>query len=92
MRAAQPPENANLLPVTKNLKTNRVWQLVAISLAFSPMVLCPAASAQTATPGPPTPPACPVQFVHFNPSGVNVRVKNVSGKNIVGLVFNAALA
>jgi hypothetical protein len=30
--------------------------------------------------------------VHFNPSGVSVRVKNVSGKNIVGVVFNAALA
>jgi hypothetical protein len=35
---------------------------------------------------------CPVQFVHFSPSGVSVRVKNTSGKTIVGLVFNAALA
>jgi len=36
--------------------------------------------------------ACPVQFLHFNPSGVSVRVQNTSGKKIVGLVFNAALA
>jgi hypothetical protein len=33
-----------------------------------------------------------VQFVRFNPSGVYVRIKNVSGKNIVGLSFNAAIA
>jgi hypothetical protein len=31
-------------------------------------------------------------MLHFDPSGVSVRIKNVSGKNIVGLVFNAALA
>ena len=39
-----------------------------------------------------SPPSCPVQFLRFNPSGVNVRIKNVSGKIIVGLNFNAALA
>ncbi len=36
--------------------------------------------------------SCPVQFLRFQPSGVYARVKNVSGKNIVGLNFNAALA
>jgi len=35
---------------------------------------------------------CPIQIVSFDPSGVSVRVKNTSGKTIVGIVFNAALA
>ena len=42
------------------------------------------------------PAACPVQLVHFNPgggwSGLNVQIRNTSGKTVVGLVFNAALA
>jgi len=50
------------------------------------------ADAQTASPGSTSPAACPVQFIRFNPSGVSVRVKNISGKPIVGLVFNAAIA
>jgi hypothetical protein len=48
--------------------------------------------AQTNPRTPPPGPSCPVEFVHFNPWGVNVRIKNVSGKKIVGLIFNAALA
>jgi hypothetical protein len=36
--------------------------------------------------------ACPVDFVSFNPGGVSVRVKNISGKAIVGLSFYAALS
>jgi hypothetical protein len=59
----------------------------AVALACSPL-----ARAQTTAPNPSTPAACPVQFLHFNPSGVSVRIKNASGKKIVGLVFNAALA
>ena len=35
---------------------------------------------------------CPVEFLRFNPTGVTIRVRNESGKGIVGLVFNAALA
>ena len=35
---------------------------------------------------------CPVQFLHFSPSGVSVKLKNESGKAIVGLTFHAALA
>jgi hypothetical protein len=41
------------------------------------------------------PSSCPVSFVKFNPGGfssLSIRVKNVSGKKIVGLTFNAALA
>jgi hypothetical protein len=41
------------------------------------------------------PSSCPVSFVKFDPGGfnsVNIRVKNVTGKKIVGLDFNAALA
>jgi hypothetical protein len=48
-----------------------------------------------------TPSSCPVSFVKFKPGGVftprgfdsvSIRVKNVTGKKIVGLDFNAALA
>jgi hypothetical protein len=35
---------------------------------------------------------CPVSFVKFNPSGLSIRVKNESGKKIVGMNFYAALA
>ncbi len=37
-------------------------------------------------------PGCPVELMQFKPSGVHIHVKNVSGKNIVGMVFNAALS
>lgn len=56
------------------------------------LVMSPLARAQSTASSSPAPAACPVEFVHFNPSGVSVRIKNVSGKKIVGLVFNAALA
>jgi len=56
------------------------------------LLLPPFLRAQSTPPSPSAPAACPVQFRKFNPSGVSVRVKNVSGKKIVGLVFNAALA
>jgi hypothetical protein len=36
--------------------------------------------------------SCPLDFVSFNPGGVSVRVKNTSGKAIVGLSFYAALS
>ncbi len=38
------------------------------------------------------PSACPVDFVHLDPSAVSVRVRNTSGKVIAGLSFYAALA
>jgi hypothetical protein len=50
------------------------------------------ADAQTVSTGSTSPAGCPVQFIRFNPSGVSVRVRNISGKPIVGLVFNAAIA
>jgi hypothetical protein len=56
------------------------------------LVMSPLARAQSSASSSPVPTACPVEFVHFNPSGVSVRIKNVSSKKIVGLVFNAALA
>jgi len=36
--------------------------------------------------------SCPVDFLSFHPWGVSVRVKNTSGKAIVGLSFYAALS
>jgi len=51
------------------------------------------AHGQTKASGPTVPATCPIQFERFNPSsGVSVRIRNTSGKRIVGLVFNAALA
>ena len=52
-------------------------------------VLSPRAFAQSAAP---TLSICPVQFLHFDPDGVSTRIRNVSGKQIVSLVFNAAVA
>jgi hypothetical protein len=40
----------------------------------------------------PAPSSCPLDFVNFNPSAVSVRVRNTSGKAIVGLSFYAALS
>jgi len=37
-------------------------------------------------------PNCPLALLHFNPSGVSVRIENTSGKTIVGLVFKVALS
>jgi len=38
---------------------------------------------------------CPIQFMNFTPGGafwLNTRIKNTSGRTIVGLVFSAALS
>jgi hypothetical protein len=51
-----------------------------------------AANAQTAPVGSAAPSSCPLALLQFNPSGVAVRVKNVSGKRIRGLSFYAALS
>ena len=53
--------------------------------------LNPHAFAQSAAPSS-APSACPVQFLHFDPDGVSTRIRNISGRKIVGLVFNAAVA
>jgi hypothetical protein len=72
------------------------WILFSCFTLFV-LVPCPAARAQNAAPQnaaqqSAAAASCPVEFVHFDPSGVSVRVRNVSGKKIVGLTFNAALA
>jgi hypothetical protein len=38
------------------------------------------------------PAVCPVEFLRLDPSAVSLRVRNISGKTIVGLSFYAALA
>jgi hypothetical protein len=65
------------------------WVVRFAILFFFPVLQ---AHSQTKPSSEPPPLACPVEFQRFNPSGVTVRVKNVSGKKIVGLVFNVALA
>jgi hypothetical protein len=64
---------------------------IASGLVILSFVLSPPAFAQSAAP-PSAPSACPVQFLHFDPDGVSTRIRNVSGRKIVGLVFNAAVA
>ena len=39
-----------------------------------------------------TPSACPVELTQLRVNGLSIHVKNASGKQIVGLVFNAALS
>jgi len=62
--------------------------LVILIVALSPHVFAPNAVPST----PPTPWSCPVQFLHVDPDGVSARIRNVSGKKIVGVVFNAVVA
>ena len=75
----------------QNGRSNPASFILRISLLATAAFLCsPLAQAQNSISAPA--PGCPVEFVNFNPSGVSVRVRNTSGKKIVGLVFNAALA
>jgi len=67
------------------------WSWILL-LLISATGYCPLAQAQSAASSPAAPASCPVQFLSFDPFALNVRIKNVSGKPIVGLVFNAALA
>ena len=73
---------------------SRATLILQLAAVFIMLFLLSArwADAQTASPGSTSQAGCPVQFIRFNPSGVSVRVKNISGKPIVGLVFNAAIA
>ena len=64
---------------------------IVSGLTILSFVLSPPALAQSAAP-PSTASACPVQFLRFDPDGVSTRIRNVSGRKIVGLVFNAAVA
>jgi hypothetical protein len=68
-----------------------ILQSAAVFIVLS-LVSASRTGAQTVSLGSSSPAVCPVQFIRFNPSGVSVRVRNISGKPIVGLVFNAAIA
>ena len=59
-------------------------------LAAAPAIFPLTASAQNAAPA--TQNGCPVELLKLKPSGVSLRVRNTSGKKIVGLVFNVAVA
>jgi hypothetical protein len=70
---------------------SRKWIYIS-RLALIASVYCPLVRAQNTLSSPSASAACPVQLLRFDPTGVTVRIRNVSGKKIVGLVFNAALA
>ena len=65
------------------------WIVRLTILVLFPLFLT---QAQMSPPNPSVPAACPIQFLSLNPSVISVRVQNISGKQIVGLVFNVALA
>jgi hypothetical protein len=75
---------------SKGIKQIR-WSRIFLLLPAAPGV-CPLAQAQSAASGAAAPVNCPVQFLGFDPFALNVKIKNVSGKPIVRLVFSAALA
>src|SRR5437879_13172073 len=66
------------------------WSWVA-RIAVSALLLCPVACAQTTASNRGAPAGCPVEFLKLDPGGVNTRIRNVSGKTIVGLVLNEDL-
>jgi hypothetical protein len=70
---------------------NTGWNWI-LRFALAVLLYSPTAHAQNLASSPAAPVACPVEFLRFDPSAVSVRIRNVSGKKIVGLVFNAALA
>ena len=75
----------------QNGRTNTTSFLLRISLLSTAAFFCsPFVEAQNSLTTPA--PGCPVEIVSLKPSGVSMHVRNTSGKKIVGLVFNAALA
>lgn len=87
MDDSQPDFNNKLSPAFCGIHCVLVSYLALAALVFSPLV-----HAQSTTSSPATPTACPIQIIRFNPSDVTARIRNTSGKRIVGLVFNIALA
>ena len=87
MLHSQPQTHRSTSPTINPVKSSRFSLFLLAALVCAPLL-----HAQGTVASPTSPTACPVQFVRFNPSGVTLRIKNVSGKNIVGLVFNAAIA
>jgi hypothetical protein len=71
------------------VKWSRLVPPAALLFLF---LLVPLAQSQTNVSNPAVTPACPIELLSFNPSDVTARVKNVSGKRVVGMVFNVALA
>ncbi len=57
---------------------------------FVLMLLLPLSCYAQATPGAPA--QCPATFVKISPNTSTIRVKNTSGKVIVGLVFHVAIS
>ena len=80
-----PVGRRQLSPLSADLFGISPWLVILFLVASS------SAFAQNAA-NPPTPSTCPVQFLRFDPDGVTARIRNASGKKIVGLVFNAAVA
>ena len=62
------------------------------SCLFVAASLLPAASQSQTPQSNVGPSVCPVDILSFDAGGVSVRIRNTSGKKIVGLVFNAAIA
>jgi predicted RNA-binding protein with TRAM domain len=69
------------------MKSSYVIRLLIPVLAFS----CVAVT-QTSSPAPAQAGGCPIELQELHVSNINIHVRNTSGKNIVGLVFNVAFS
>jgi hypothetical protein len=87
MNKAQPRTNGLRSQGIKHIQWSWVFALLIAATWF-----CTRSLAQSAASSPAAPASCAVQFLSFDPYALNVKIKNVSDKPIVGLVFNAALA
>jgi hypothetical protein len=67
------------------------WGLLSC-FVLAALLLSPLADAQNAASSSTASATCPIQFINFSPSNATARIRNTSGKKIVGLVFNIALA
>ena len=59
------------------------WSLVFVLLT-AVTGFCPPSQGQSTASSPAAPASCPVQLLDLDPSAVNVKIRNVSGKPIVG--------
>jgi len=87
MDDSQPRTNNTQPKGCKGITRSLVSRFVLAALVFSPL-----AHAQSTPSSATAPAACPIQIISFNPSDVTAHIRNTSGKKIVGLVFNIALA
>lgn len=83
--------DSTLRCLAAGFKTSRSLRTASLLVALASSTLVIArSSAQATTPAYAA--SCPVQVLKFHPDGVSIRIRNVSGKPIVGMTYFVALA